>query len=279
MRVHELPFLLPGALAAGLALSGCAAPGPSGGGQAASAGDGFNDPYEETNRSIFAFNQAVDRNVLVPVAKTYRTVVPAPMQQSMHDFLQNLDAPIVFANDVLQGQGKLAGQTFVRFTVNSTVGIGGMLDVATHAGIPYHSNDLGITFATWGVGEGPYIMLPVLGPSNPRDLVGQVGDSFGDPGNIVAGDYNLIWASIARGLAQGIDERARNIDNLADIEHTSIDFYATIRSLYKQRREAEIRHEQPNLPNPSPVQGRNAQPGPYISYSFVTPQFREDPSK
>jgi phospholipid-binding lipoprotein MlaA len=278
MRARRLPLILPGLLAAVVALSGCVVPGapPPGAGQIASAEENFNDPFEETNRAIFGFNQAVDHAVLVPVAKTYRTVLPPPMQQSIHDFLQNLNGPVIFANDVLQGQFELAGNTLVRLAINTTVGVGGMFDVAKVVGIPHHSNDLGITLATWGFAEGPYVMVPVLGPSNPRDLVGQVGDSFADPGDYVAVQHHLLWAAIARTAVSGIDVRSRNIENLADIEKTALDYYATIRSLYRQRRAAQIRHEQSDLPNPTPVQGSDAGPMPGSSFSLAqSPQFHE----
>ena len=258
MLICRSPLILSALLATGLALSGCVAP------RAPASGDeGFADPYEDTNRSIFAFNQEVDRNVLVPVAEAYRNVVPPPAQQSLHDFLQNLNGPIIFANDVLQAQPGLAANTFGRFVVNTTIGIGGMFDVATRIGIPYHSNDLGVTLATYGFDSGPYIVVPVLGPSNVRDLVGEIGDSFGDPGDYFAGQYNKIYAAVARSVVEGVDTRARNIESLADIERTSLDYYATIRSLYGQRRAAQIRHENANLPNP----GFGGDSGAPISYS------------
>ena len=224
------------------------------------ADEGPDDPYENTNRAIFNFNQDVDRSVLVPVSNAYRTVLPQPLRDSIHDFLQNLNGPIIFANDVLQGQFGLAGQTFGRLVVNSTLGLGGAVDVATKAGIPYHTNDLGITLATWGVAPGPYLMVPVLGPSNPRDLFGDVADGFGDPGNIVASNHQLIWASFVRSATSGIDERSRNIESLAEIERTSLDYYATVRSLARQRRAAQIRHQQEDIPNASPLQGASAIP-------------------
>jgi phospholipid-binding lipoprotein MlaA len=280
MRARRLLLVLPGLLAASLAISGCTAPAATGGTPSATADEKFNDPYEETNRSIFAFNQGVDQAVLVPAAKTYRTVLPPPMRQSIHDFLQNLNGPIIFANDVLQGQFELAGNTLARLTINTTVGVGGMFDVAKVMGIPYHTNDLGITFATWGFAEGPYIIVPVLGPSNPRDLIGQVGDSVADPGDYVAAQHHLLWAAIARSAVSGIDERSRNIENLADIEKTALDYYATIRSLYRQRRAAQIRHEQSNLPNPTPVQGGDADPLPGVTPSMVQlPRFHEVSAK
>ncbi len=267
MHVRRLPLILSGLIAVGLAVSGCVAPGVPGAAQTASAADDFNDPWEDTNRGIFGFNKAVDENVLVPAAKTYRTVIPPPMRQSMHDFMQNLNGPVIFANDMLQGEVKLAGNTLARLLLNTTIGVGGMFDVATVVGIPYHSNDLGITFAVWGFAAGPYVVVPVLGPSNPRDLVGQVGDGFADPGNYVAGAHHLYWAVVARTATSGIDERSRNIESLADIERTALDNYATIRSLYRQRREAQIRHEQSNLPNPTPVQGGDGAPNP-VSYTI-----------
>jgi len=226
----------------------------------------FNDPFEDTNRGIFAFNQAVDRNVLVPVAEAYRTVVPPPARESMKNFLQNLNNPLIFANDVLQGEPKLATDTLSRFVINTTVGIGGMFDVAKLVGIPYHTNDLGITLARWGFPEGVYIIIPVLGPSNPRDAIAQAAEGFADPGNIVAGQHNVFVATIARAAAQGVDVRSRNIETLADIEKTSLDFYATIRSLYRQRRAAQIRHEQENLPNPNPFGGSDSDTS--MSYTF-----------
>jgi phospholipid-binding lipoprotein MlaA len=265
MRARRLPLILPGLLAAVLAIGGCTAPTAV---QTAGVDD-FNDPLEETNRAIFGFNQAVDHAVLIPAAKTYRTVVPPPMQQSIHDFLQNLNNPVIFANDILQGRAELAGQTLARTAINTTVGVGGMFDVAKTMGIPHHSNDMGITLATWGFAEGPYVMVPVLGPSNPRDIVGSIADGFADPGDYVAGQHHLYYAILARRVTSGIDVRSRNIENLAEIEKTSLDYYATIRSLHRQRRAAQIRHEQSDLPNPTPVQGSDAGPNPAISYSIA----------
>jgi phospholipid-binding lipoprotein MlaA len=228
---------------------------------AVEAGDA-GDPYENVNREIFGFNQSVDRAVLVPVANVYRTVLPQGLRDNIHDFLQNLNSPIIFANDVLQGQPNLAGETFGRALINTTIGFGGIFDVATKMGITYHTNDLGITMATWGIQSGPYLMLPVLGPSNPRDLAGDIGDGFGDPGNIVASNHHRLWASFTRTLTSGVDERSRNIESLAEIERTSLDYYATIRSLARQRRAAQIRHQKEDVPNASPLQGASALPSP-----------------
>jgi phospholipid-binding lipoprotein MlaA len=168
----------------------------------------------------------------------------------LRDFLNNLREPLVFVNDTLQGQFNRAATTVGRFVINSTIGIGGVVDVAGRWGIPYHEEDLGLTLGTWGVPEGPYIVVPILGPSTPRDLGGQVAEGFGDPwNNLVTGNpWTLYWIPFVRGGVSGIDQRSRYIETLADIERTSLDYYATIRSLYRQRRAALIRHEEENLP-------------------------------
>src|ERR1700756_5342526 len=220
----------------------------------------FNDPLEDTHRAIFDFNQMVDRNVLVPVAKTYRTVLPDVVRDSLRDFLHNLRAPLIFANDALQGDFERAGETFARFTLNSTLGVGGLIDVAGRWGqLPYHEQDLGVTFGVWGIPEGPYLVVPLLGPSDPRDLVGQTAEGFGDPFNrlVTANPYTLYWIPFVRGGVSGIDQRSRYIETLADIERTSLDYYATIRSLYRQRRAALIRRERENLPPPVGVSQRD----------------------
>jgi phospholipid-binding lipoprotein MlaA len=247
-------------------LAGCAT--QSNGPETAAAEENeFNDPLEDVNRKIFDFNQVVDRHVLVPVAKAYRDTLPDAVRDAIHDFLYNLRDPLIFANDTLQLDFRRASETFVRFVLNSTVGIGGLFDVAGKWGqVPYHEDDLGITFGVWGIPEGPYLVIPVLGPSDPRDLVGTVGESFGDPFNrLVTGNpYTLYWIPFVRGGVSGIDQRSRYIDTLADIERTSLDYYATIRSLYHQRREALIHHErQENLPPPASfsLNGFPAAPG------------------
>ena len=167
----------------------------------------FNDPFEDVNRKIFDFNQVVDRHVLVPVAKAYRDALPDVVRDSIRDFLNNLRDPLIFANDTLQLDLKRASETAVRFVLNSTVGIGGLFDVAGKWGqLPFHEDDLGITFGAWGIPAGPYLVIPVLGPSDPRDLVGTVGESFGDPFNrLVTGNpYTLYWIPFVRGGVSGI---------------------------------------------------------------------------
>lgn len=238
-------------VAAALAVSGCASQ-PQNQPPGAVAEENFHDPFEDTNRKIFEFNQVVDRHVLVPAAKAYRASLPQPVRDLVRDFLVNLKEPLIFANDALQGNVGHAKDTVVRFVLNSTIGMAGLVDVAGRWGIPYHEEDLGITLGVWGVPEGPYLVVPIFGPSNPRDLLAQAAESYGDPWNrIVSGNpFTLYWIPYVRGGVSGIDQRSRYIDSLADIERTSLDYYATIRSLYRQRRAALIRGERKNLPPP-----------------------------
>lgn len=219
----------------GLALTGCASTQPG----------GVNDPYEQTNREIFRLNQRTDRNILLPVAKAYVAIVPKPARNGLHNFFTNLDLPVTFANDVLQGEATRASQTFGRFSVNTTLGIGGLFDVASSFGIPSHSEDFGQTLAVYGVAGGPYLVLPLLGPSNPRDTVGRVADIFMDPLYWITWPGSTYW-KIGEGVLSGIDLRAQNIGTLESIERTSVDYYASLRSLYRQTRENEIRNGKPD---------------------------------
>jgi phospholipid-binding lipoprotein MlaA len=245
MRFCRVPLRLFVLLAAGLSVAGCAV----------TPGAPANDPYEETNRATFQFNQNVYHAVLIPVAKSYKDTLPAPVRQSVHDFLQNLNEPDVFANDVLQAQGGLAASSLMRLMINSTIGMGGLLDPAGDMGLAYHTNDFGITLATWGFRDGPYLVIPILGPSNERDVAGLVADSFADPADYVASEYGYLWVAVVRSAVAGVDELSRNYESLEDLEKTSLDYYATIRSLYSQRRAALIRHENSKLPNPSALGG------------------------
>ena len=219
-------------------LGGCAATDPS----------GQNDPYERTNRSIFTFDQDVDHAVARPVAVFYNHAVPEPARNGIHNALTNLNSPVVFANDLLQGEVDRAGQTLGRTLVNSTVGLGGLIDVAGKIGLPGHDEDFGQTLGVWGVGEGPYVVLPFAGPSNPRDIVGYGGDYAMDPFTYLKWNNSTLYNVVRAGVGV-IDLRARNVDNLDQIERTSVDLYATTRSLYRQHRNAEIRNGAPDTEN------------------------------
>jgi phospholipid-binding lipoprotein MlaA len=213
---------------------------------------GANDPYENWNRQVFDFNQSVDKAVIKPVAQAYVQVLPEPARNGIHNFIVNLDLPITFANDILQGEFGRGGETVARFTVNSTIGIAGFVDVATDIGIPFHTEDFGQTLAVWGAGEGPYLVLPIVGPDPPRDVVGQGVDIVLDPWTWWPHFDGKFWVSAGKSVIGGIDLRARNLDSLDSIERSSIDFYASVRSLYRQNRNNEIRNGKPdvtNLPN------------------------------
>lgn len=225
---------------AALLLAGCAtAPDPS----------GANDPYESFNRDMFNFNRKVDHAVIKPVAEAYVAAVPDIARDSVHNFFVNLNLPITFANDLLQGEPERGGETALRFTLNSTLGIGGLFDVATtNFKLPFHTEDFGQTLAVWGANEGPYLVLPIVGPDPPRDAIGQLVDIAFDP--LTYGDIreHFLW-SAGRSVLEGVDLRSRNLETLDSIERQSIDFYASVRSLYRQNRNNDIRNGQPDLTN------------------------------
>jgi phospholipid-binding lipoprotein MlaA len=207
-----------------------------------------NDPYEQTNRQVFDFDIRLDRHILLPTAQAYNDVVPEFARDGVHNFLLNLNSPVIFANDVLQGEAGRGGQTLARFVLNSTIGIGGLIDIAGKIGIPYHDEDFGQTLGVWGAEEGPYLVLPFFGPSNPRDLTGNVVDIAFDPNTYISYNYKFYW-SLGRGVLSVIDLRARNATTLAGIERGSVDYYASVRSLYRQNRANEIANGKQDVNN------------------------------
>lgn len=206
-----------------------------------------NDPLEPLNRVVFGFNQAFDAMLLKPLAEFYMLLTPPPIQDGIHNALTNLQAPVVFINDLLQGESSRAGTTASRFAINSTLGVGGLGDPATGLGFPYHDEDFGQTLGVWGLGEGPYLVLPVAGPSNVRDATGIAVDSLVFNPFTWWARYNdavnAAWWGVA-GM-RAIDARAQYYNELNEIEKSSLDFYAAMRSLYRQRRQAEIRNGEP----------------------------------
>jgi len=221
------------AILVGVLLTGCAST------RAVEGPQEINDPFEPFNRLMFNTTLAIDKAVLRPTAIVYRAVFPEPIRDSVRNFLNNLDSPIIFTNDVLQGELARAKITFVRTVVNTTVGIGGLFDVADRWGFPRHREDFGQTLATLGIGEGPYLFIPLFGPANPRDLFGYGTDLFFQPLTYVQwGDESYI--PFVRYGVDLIDLRARNIGTLDEIEQTSLDYYASVRSLYRQSRNNEI---------------------------------------
>lgn len=198
-----------------------------------------NDPWEKTNRDIFDFDVRLDHAVMRPVTRGYRAVVPAPVREGIHNAVTNLNAPVVLANDVLQGDGDKAANTFGRIVINSTVGIGGLIDVASKIGIPGHENDFGITLGKAGVAEGSYLVLPFAGPMPPRDLLGKGVDVAFDPLTYAQFHGRDTWMVLRFGLGV-LDASNSRLDAVETIERSSIDFYATTRNLYRQSRNAQI---------------------------------------
>lgn len=199
-----------------------------------------NDPYEGFNRYMFAVNDFLDMTVLRPVALTYKTITPKTLQDRVHDFLINLRMPLVAVNYALQGEGKKSADAFGRFFTNSTVGLLGFIDVAKDVGNPYDPTDYGITLAKWGTSEGPYIVWPIIGPSNARDTFGTIMTAATDPVNIYSNYKDENWIPPTRFAADGVDFRARNMDTIDDLKKNSVDYYAKVRSLYRQKRNSLI---------------------------------------
>ncbi len=222
------------------ALAGCATP-PSDDPDALAAFKEANDPLEPMNRYFFELNYAADELLFKPLAGWYYVALPNFAQDGVRNALRNLRSPVVLANDLFQGETERAGITVGRFLVNSTLGLGGLFDIASRMGLDYHDEDFGQTLAVHGVGEGPYLVLPLFGPSNPRDAVGKVVDMAFDPltyvGYYVSGLDNV---GTAAGLLDGVDLRARNLKTLDAIREGSLDYYATLRSLSRQRRADEV---------------------------------------
>ena len=201
-----------------------------------------NDPLEPLNRQILDFNLFLDRILLKPVTKVYIAVMPEEGRDAMRRALDNMKEPVVFINNVLQGELERAGITVGRFVVNTTLGLGGLVDVAKNGELEKQTGDFGQTLFVWGLPEGPYVMLPLLGPSNPRDAIGMGSTPISTRSAISrpprASDEMQITRFVARRHrpARPRHRRAR------ELEKNSLDFYAQLRSLSQQQRAAELRH-------------------------------------
>ncbi|WP_034828018.1 MlaA family lipoprotein [Hyphomonas pacifica] len=203
-----------------------------------------NDPYEGFNRQMFAFNNEVDKYALGPAASAYETVTPRFARDRIGDFLQNLKSPVIFVNDILQGEGDRAGTTFGRFMVNTTFGIAGLWDVAGYNGIEGHNEDFGQTLAVWGVDSGPYLVLPLMGPSTPRDLFGKGIDRAIDPLTWTEFDNNPDLddhIAIGRAVLGGLNARVALDDQIEQL-NAQPEPYVALRRIYSSQRQAEIRN-------------------------------------
>ena len=222
------------------ALSGCATPPPADDPEAVAEFQKNNDPFEPTNRAIFDFNDKAYEYFLHPVASGYRDVVPPFGREVIANMLANLKSPTILLNDLLQGDFSGGVRTLMRMILNSTFGVGGMQDVATPLGIPRRDADFGQTLAVWGFGPGPYLVLPIVGPSNPRDGLGMLADSFTDPLDDYLHGSGMGWVAEVRFGISVVSLVDANMDAIDDVRRSSLDYYSAIRSLTRQRREAQI---------------------------------------
>jgi phospholipid-binding lipoprotein MlaA len=232
-------LFLPGTALLGLA--GCATPPPASDPDAVADFQQTNDPLEPTNRVFYKVNDALDTAILKPAAQAYRYVLPNPVRTGIHNVLDNLGGPVRLTNDTLEGKPRRAGDTAMRFLINSTVGIAGVFDVAKDLGYPNHDADFALTLANWNVPDGPFLFLPVLGPSSPRNAAGFGVDIAIDPftwiGRGTTGATIASWTRTVTGL---LDTRSGLLDAIDSIKKTALDPYATFRSLYRQNRAGKL---------------------------------------
>ncbi len=208
----------------------------------AEAENDVNDPLETINRGIFEFNEFFLQWILGPISGVYKDFVPDPVRESVGNILHLVASPIILGNDILQAEWKRAWITTQRTVVNATVGVAGTFDVAETLGLPRHSEDFGQTLAVWEVGEGFYLVIPFFGPSNPRDGIGKFVDGYFQP--LTKWASNTDREEITYGLfaATGVHDYSEIKDELDQIRKTSIDYYAAIRSMFRQKRASEIRN-------------------------------------
>lgn len=230
-------------------LAGCAT-GPK---ATASAGDQtISDPLEPFNRTMLSFNEILDKIFFNPINTAYRVVVPEVGRNAVHNVLENLKSPVYLANELLQGDLNGAGLVAKRFAINTFAGFGGLMDTAANNGMPYQPEDFGQTLAVWGVGSGPYVVWPILGPSTLRDSVGFVGDIAMDPLYWYATNTDRKWISYTRAGLTILDTKDRTRNMLEDLRRNSGDYYTALQSVYLQRRNALINDMEPgrqSLPN------------------------------
>lgn len=226
------PWTLWTVLALCLSAAGCASPGNPEAVQT-------NDPLEPMNRFFFDFNQKLDRHAALPAATFYADNVPQGVRGNVHNFLLNLGGPVDVANDILIGEFSNAGEAGARFVVNTTVGVIGIFDVATGWGLPEKSRDFGETLGVYGVPQGPYLVLPFRGPSSVRDFSGSYVDGYFSPLHFLHYTGST-YVGLVHSTLGSVDTRSANIVTFRDIERASVDYYATMRDYYRQRREREV---------------------------------------
>ncbi len=225
-----------------VAASGCAKPPPASDPEAVADFKANNDPYEPTNRFFYGVSLTIDKYTLKPVAQAYVFVFPRPVRSAVHNLLGNIGEPVTFFNSILEAKPRRAGSSLVRFAVNSTAGIGGLFDVASQIGYKEPDSNGGLTLASWGIPSGPYLFLPVLGPSNVRNGIGRGVDVALSPYTYVPRGYGLLTFNYAEYGLSAIDARSMVLHDLDELQKTSLDPYATIRSAYQQRDVSDLQH-------------------------------------
>lgn len=230
------------ALALALGLSACATRPDPRDPEAVAEFRQTNDPLEPLNRGMFFVNDGIDTLVLRPAAEAYRIFLPPEVRTAIRNVLANLRTPVILVNDALQGETQRFGTTIGRFVINTTIGVGGIFDRARDFGLLGHTEDFGQTLAVWGAPEGPYLFVPVLGPSNPRDLLGFGVDIAANPLTWISGNDTVDAVLITRTGLGALDTREGLIEPLDALRQGSLDPYAALRSAYRQRRAVEIRN-------------------------------------
>ncbi len=232
------------------------------------------DPYEKFNRGVYGFNKGLDRIALKPATKVYRGIIPRFARSGITNFFNNLDEPLSFINALAQGKINSAWHTLKRFTVNTTIGLAGLTDPATKWGIEERPEDFGQTLAVWGVKSGPFLMLPVVGPSTFRDLTGFAVDLATNPVTYARNEvlHPSTVAKIGQFALETLDLRSKLIDAGADeVLESSLDEYATVRSAFLQRRESDIYDGSPPDIDDEPFEDAPLAPG-------ATPPVQSDPT-
>jgi len=223
------------------------------------------DPWEPMNRSLFRFNASLDRTFIRPGALFYKAALPSPVRTGVRNAINNIGEPLTFVNDVLELRLPNAGRTATRFAVNSTVGVLGVFDVAGKMGLPIHYADFGETLGRYGVPQGPYLYIPVLGPSTVRDGAGRIVDVY--TGLLNLHDLHVTYGErLAVTAVDGLDTRAELDGDLMELQRTATDEYASQRSLYLQHRQSLVTNQAAavqQLPDfDAPTTGTSREPDP-----------------
>lgn len=229
------------------------------------------DPWEGMNRNLYGIHDGIDHAVLEPVARGYRAVTPHFFRTGVSNFLHNLRSPVIFANDVLQGHIGRAGVTAARFGVNSTIGLAGVFDPAEGMGLERHDEDFGQTLAVWGVSSGPYLFIPVLGPTTVRDGIGSIVDLALDPLNYWDGD-DADTVRVSRAVVTGLSAREEVLDTVDNIRATSVDPYVTIRTSYGLLRQSAIQNGPANVQDLPEFENIDEQPASEAPANGDTPE-------